>query len=161
MKRWASLVWVGATVTVAVVTYSMKDSAGRAADHVMQLRADIAREKEQLTVLRAEWGVLDQPARLQTLVERYSTYLDLKPLDVRQLASIDDVPDKLPTPPQASLDGMRTGAITPVVKVPAAPKAPAVHKKPVPARSPVSAPAPVRTPPPASPPPIPKTGELE
>jgi hypothetical protein len=112
MLRSLNVIWIGLMVTGAVFTYVMKDGSGRAADHVMQLRADIAREKEQLTVLRAEWSVLDQPARLQALVARYATYLHLQPLDVRQLASIDDVPEKPVDPPEAAgIDNIRTATI--------------------------------------------------
>ncbi|SHF22011.1 hypothetical protein SAMN02745157_1936 [Kaistia soli DSM 19436] len=103
MKRGWSFFWVGLMIAVAVITYAMKDSAGRAADHVMDLRAGIAREKQQLNLLRAEWGVLDQPSRLQSLVERYNSYLELKSLDVRQLATIADVPAR-------PADAMETGA---------------------------------------------------
>ncbi|MCX5497148.1 hypothetical protein OSH11_20760 [Kaistia dalseonensis] len=110
MSKTVNVVWVALMVTGAVFTYAMKDGAGRAADRVMALRADIAREKEQLTVLKAEWSVLDQPARLQSLVARYGSYLNLQPLDVRQLASIADVPAKPPTP-DAGLDTMRTATI--------------------------------------------------
>ena len=103
MKRGWNVFWVALMIAVAVITYAMKDSAGRAADHVAELRTGIAREKQKLTVLRAEWGVLDQPSRLQSLVERYNSYLELKPLDVRQLATIADVPARLP-------GAMETGA---------------------------------------------------
>jgi hypothetical protein len=111
MKRWVSVVWVALMVLGAVVTYAMKDSAGRAADHVHQLRADIAGEKEAINLLRAEWSVLDQPARLQSLIERYQEYLHLQPLDVRQLATLDDVPPKQAAPPLSAADAMQTGGI--------------------------------------------------
>ena len=110
MKRWVSVVWVALMVLGAVVTYAMKGSAGRAADHVHQLRADIASEKEAINLLRAEWSVLDQPARLQSLIGRYQEYLHLQPLDVRQLATVADVPEKL-APPLPAADAMQTGGI--------------------------------------------------
>ncbi len=106
MKRGWSVFWVALMIAVAVITYAMKDSAGRAADHVAELRSSIAREKQQLNVLRAEWGVLDQPSRLQSLVARYNSYLELKPLDVHQLASIADVPGRLPGAIDAGADAV-------------------------------------------------------
>ncbi|BCP54438.1 hypothetical protein K32_30550 [Kaistia sp. 32K] len=112
MLRALNVIWVALMVAGAVLTYAMKDRAGRAADHVMELRRDIAREKEAMTVLRAEWSVLDQPARLQGLVERYGDYLHLKALDVRQLASLDEVPDKPIQVPSASIDGIITSGVT-------------------------------------------------
>ncbi|MDJ0931145.1 MAG: hypothetical protein QNJ43_10235 [Breoghania sp.] len=38
--------------------------------------------------------MLNQPARLQRLAERYHFYLHLEPLKVEQIASIDDLPTK-------------------------------------------------------------------
>lgn len=111
MLRGLNVIWVALMIAGAVVTYAMKDRAGRAADHVMNLRREIAHEKELLNVLQAEWSVLDQPSRLQELVGRYGSYLHLAPLDVRQLASIEDVPDRPIEVPGASLDGMITSGV--------------------------------------------------
>ncbi|WEK49856.1 MAG: hypothetical protein P0Y66_19530 [Candidatus Kaistia colombiensis] len=124
MLRALNVIWVAFMVAGAVFTYALKDRAGRAADHVMELRRDIAREKDLMNILQAEWSVLDQPSRLQDLVQRYGSYLHLAPLDVRQLASIADVPDKPIEVPGASLDRMITsgvgkaGAAKPIVAKP-------------------------------------------
>jgi len=132
MNRGVGVMWVGLMVMGAVVTYAMKDSAGRAADRVHKLRAEIATEKEALNLLKAEWGVLDQPARLQELVARYGDYLKLQPIDVRQIATIDQVPEKPPVDASA-VDGMRTSSIAPAASsAPAAvpPAAPAATAAP-------------------------------
>ncbi|MBB3932924.1 hypothetical protein GGR25_003988 [Kaistia hirudinis] len=113
MKRGVGIMWVGLMVAGAVVTYAMKDSAGRAADRVHKLRAEIAAEKEAITLLKAEWSVFDQPARLQELVARYGAVLKLQPIDVRQLGTIDDVPEKPPVPAASELDELRTSSIRP------------------------------------------------
>lgn len=124
MLRALNVIWVALMVAGAVVTYAMKDRAGRAADHVMELRREIVREKDMMNILQAEWSVLDQPSRLQDLVQRYGSYLHLAPLDVRQLASIADVPDKPIEVPGASLDRMitsgvaKSGAAKPIVAKP-------------------------------------------
>jgi hypothetical protein len=127
MLRALNVIWVALMVAGAVLTYAMKDRAGRAADHVMQLRSDIAREKEALTVLRAEWSVLDQPARLQGLVERYGTYLHLVSLDVRQLATVEEVPEKPVESPSAGIDGVITSGVA-KPHAPAKPRTPATRQ---------------------------------
>jgi hypothetical protein len=108
MQRIFNVIWVALMLTGAVVTYVMKDRAGRAADHVAQLRTDITREKDAMTVLKAEWSVLDQPSRLQALVGRYNNYLGLEPIDVRQFVTAADIPVKPPLP----IDGVLTGSVT-------------------------------------------------
>jgi len=109
MGRYFNLVLLIVTIAGAMVTYAMKHRAELAADHVASLRAEIAREKEALTMLRAEWSVLDQPARLQNLVARYADFLKLAPLDVRQIATLSDVPLKPIQMPE--IDGITTGSV--------------------------------------------------
>jgi hypothetical protein len=123
MLRALNVIWVALMVVGAVLTYVMKDRAGRAADHVMQLRTDIAHEKETLTVLQAEWSVLDQPARLQGLVERYGNYLHLQPLAVNQIASVTDIPEKPIVSPAAGIDDVITSGVS-KPKTPAKPLPP-------------------------------------
>ena len=51
-------------------------------------------QNEQLKLLRAEWSLLNDPGRLQRLVERYNDHLNLQPLEVEQITRIEDVPIK-------------------------------------------------------------------
>lgn len=171
MKRGWNIFWVSLMIAVAVATYAMKDSAGRSADRVAALKASIADEKQQLAMLRAEWGVLDQPSRLQALVERYNSYLQLQPLDVRQLASVTDLPARAPgagpvanpvEPLTASaaprFDPVRTGSIdTAAADIPTKPK---IVKPPTAHRPVSSAPAAAKSGPLASPAEL-QTGYLE
>lgn len=152
MKRGWNIFWISLMIAVAVATYAMKDSAGRSADRVAALKASIAEEKQQLIMLRAEWGVLDQPSRLQSLVARYNSYLQLQPIDVRQLATLNDLPARAPLgsasePLNASaaphVDPLSTGAIDKVAAAPELSQKPRIAKPPV-VHRPVS-PAPVKT----------------
>lgn len=92
MGRWVNLVLVAAMIVGAVLTYDAKHDAEQAAERVQALRAQIQKEKEMIDLLRAEWSVLTQPARLQGLVERYQQELGLRAFDVRQIATIDEIP---------------------------------------------------------------------
>ncbi|MBL6431208.1 MAG: hypothetical protein HPM95_08505 [Alphaproteobacteria bacterium] len=56
--------------------------------------SSIDEEREQLKLLRAEWSLLNDPGRLQRLVERYNDHLNLQPLEVEQITRIEDVPIK-------------------------------------------------------------------
>jgi len=48
----------------AGVTYDMKHKAEIAADRNARLEAEIARDKDAVQLLRAEWSLLTQPSRL-------------------------------------------------------------------------------------------------
>jgi len=76
----------------AMVTYDMKHKAEVAADTVARLQVDIAKEKDRLAILRAEWSVLTQPSRLQSVVEKYADHFKLAPFSPDQIATIAEIP---------------------------------------------------------------------
>jgi hypothetical protein len=92
MGRVFNLVLLAAMIVAAAVTYDMKHKAEQAASEVAALQSDVAREKERITLLKAEWSMLTQPARLQATVERYADHFQLQPFSPEQIASIDEIP---------------------------------------------------------------------
>lgn len=62
------------------VNYATQEAQAR----VASLRAQIAREREALGVLRAEWAYLNRPDRLERLVAAYAGDLALVPLAPEQ-----------------------------------------------------------------------------
>lgn len=62
------------------VNYETQEALGR----VEALRAEIAREREALAVLNAEWAYLNRPERLRALVAAHSETLKLVPLQPEQ-----------------------------------------------------------------------------
>jgi hypothetical protein len=92
--RYLNLLLVGAMIAGAVVTYVFKYRAENAAAHIAGLHEQIERERQTLSVLKAEWSLLDQPGRIQTLVERYHDYLELEPFSLDQVATLDEIPER-------------------------------------------------------------------
>ena len=76
----------------AVVTYDMKHKAEVAAAEVARLQAEIAKEKDALALLKAEWSLLTQPGRLQSVVAKYADHFRLEPFSPKQIATIDEIP---------------------------------------------------------------------
>ena len=96
-----AILYLSATVLVVLcavwayrVNYTTQDAQNRVAD----LRAAIARERESLAVLRAEWAYLNRPDRLAVLVERNAEALGLAPLTPEQFA--DPAMIAFPQPPE-------------------------------------------------------------
>ncbi len=92
MLRLLNLFAVVALVVAAAVVYKIKYESTLAASQVSKMRTDIARERDAIAALRAEWSRLDNPERIQDLAKRHLT---LKPLDITQY----DTPDRLPERP--------------------------------------------------------------
>jgi hypothetical protein len=90
--RLFNLFVVLAMIAAAVVTYNLKHEAESAANRVARLHAAIAKEREAIALLKAEWSVLSQPGRLQQLVERYEQHFQLEPFAAAQVATLDEIP---------------------------------------------------------------------
>lgn len=80
----------------AAVTYQIKYQAELSSSDANRLAGEIDGLEEDLSRLKAQWSLLNQPSRLQALVESNSDVLPLSPLSPYQVALISDVPAKSP-----------------------------------------------------------------
>lgn len=94
MTRYLNAIFVLVVLIAAATVYDMKHAAEMSAEEVADLQRQIAEEREQIQLLKAEWSVLNRPDRLQGLVERYNAYLELQPLSVEQITLLDELPLK-------------------------------------------------------------------
>ncbi len=94
MERIFNAVLLAIMVGAAAVTYTIKQNAEAMANHVAQLAASIAKEREAIATLRAEWSMLVQPGRLQNLISHYADHFELQPFSADQVVSLADIPEK-------------------------------------------------------------------
>jgi hypothetical protein len=73
------------------------------AERVAKLRTEIRRERDAIAALRAEWALLDNPARIQALAQRH---LALKQIDPTQIDSFDHLPMRPATAEPPSTDAI-------------------------------------------------------
>jgi hypothetical protein len=92
MIRWVQLLSVIAAVGTAIFVFQVKYRAEAIAEHAQQLQRDLDQENETLSLLSAEWSLLNQPSRVQALVARHNDVLKLQPLDPKQIARVEDLP---------------------------------------------------------------------
>jgi hypothetical protein len=79
-------------VSAAAMTYKTKQEAEEQLSAVHRLQAQIHTEEDTIDLLKADWSLLTQPARLQRLTEIYQSQLDLQPVDAHQIVGIDELP---------------------------------------------------------------------
>jgi cell division protein FtsL len=101
MFRIVNAVLLAVMIVAAGITYVMKHQAEEAATTVTKLQRKIAKEKEAVGVLKAEWSFLTQPGRLQALAAKHGDYFKLEPFSAAQLASLDELPIKPVVEPEA------------------------------------------------------------
>lgn len=88
MIRLLNSVAIISLLISAGFAYSVKYEALADHEEVLRLQSAIKKQREQNNVLKAEWALLNRPQRLQMMAEKY---LDLRQLDVRQLARFSDL----------------------------------------------------------------------
>lgn len=96
MMRWLQLASALAVIAAAVAVFQVKYRADAAAARVAELQRQVDEEKERLSLLKAEWSFLIQPARVQELVERHNEALRLEPLEPEQIGRLRDLRDLPP-----------------------------------------------------------------
>ena len=92
MFRTSDTVLIAVMVAAAAFTYKTKHDAEDKYSEVRKLEAAIRYQEDSIDVLKADWSLLTQPARLQKLSEIYQAELNLQPTSARQIIGIDDVP---------------------------------------------------------------------
>ncbi len=84
---------IGALILAAAYVYRIKFDATVQAERLAKLRGEVRHERDTIAALRAEWGELDRPERIEALARRY---LHLKPIAPTQFDSLDRLPERPP-----------------------------------------------------------------
>lgn len=93
MMRILNVLVIAALVAAAGYVYRIKFEATQQAEHAAKLRREIARERDSIATLRAEWTKLDNPERIQGLAQRHLT---LKPVESIQYVDFAKLPEMRP-----------------------------------------------------------------
>lgn len=83
-------------VAGAAVTYQIKYRAELATEEATDMVSEINGLEEDISRLKAQWSLLNQPSRLQALVENNAEVLPLTPLAPHQIALLDNIPERSP-----------------------------------------------------------------
>lgn len=94
MFRTSDIVLIAVMVSAAALTYKIKQEAEEQQSAVHKLEAQIRTEEDTIELLKADWSLLTQPARLEKLANLYQSQLNLQPVDARQIVGLDDLPAK-------------------------------------------------------------------
>lgn len=92
MFRTSDIVLIAVMVSAAAFTYKTKHDAESQLDAARKIEQQIRFEEDSIDLLKADWSLLTQPARLQKLSELYESQLQLQPVEARQVVSLDDLP---------------------------------------------------------------------
>ena len=91
--RILNLIVVGVLILAAAYVYRIKFDSTVQAERLAKIRSEVRRERDAIAGLRAKWGELDNPARIEALAKRF---LPLKPIESTQFNSLDQLPERPP-----------------------------------------------------------------
>lgn len=103
MLRTVDFVIIGFMAAAAVLTFQIKSQAEKQLSQIKRLEAEIRLEEDTIDLLKADWSLLVQPARLQKLVAIHNEELGLEITEAHQIvrpeelpARIVDLPERIP-----------------------------------------------------------------
>jgi hypothetical protein len=91
--RILNLIVVGVLILAAAYVYRIKFDSTVQAERLARIRSEVRRERDAIAGLRAKWGELDNPARIEALAKHF---LPLKPIESTQYSSLDQLPERPP-----------------------------------------------------------------
>ncbi|MBN9413360.1 MAG: hypothetical protein J0H12_05510 [Candidatus Paracaedimonas acanthamoebae] len=89
--RRSTLIFALIALILGIVNYTVKQRVISIEQSLILAQGDIRRTEESLQLLGAEWSYLNEPSRLQMLVE---THLGSMPLKGTQLVSYEQLPSR-------------------------------------------------------------------
>lgn len=110
MLRPLDIILILVMVATATVTYTIKYSVEATLDEVRALDDQIALEKNNIDLLRADEALLTQPARMARLAEFFAAELDLHLANPEQIATLDQLPPIAPAPAEEDLPPLMAGS---------------------------------------------------
>lgn len=106
MMRTFNILAIATLIGSATAAYSVKYETILVAEKLKKREGELQREKDAIAVLKAEWEMLNRPARLQALAPLEA---GMQMLSVRQIVRASDIPARAAE--KDPLDSMLTGAI--------------------------------------------------
>ena len=89
--RLLNILVICALILAASFVYKIKFDSTLQAERVAKLRGELRRERNEIAILRAEWGKLDAPGRIKGLAERH---LALQPIEPTQFDALNNLPER-------------------------------------------------------------------
>lgn len=112
MFRTTDIALIAVMIAAAGATYQVKRDADHTLDDIHRLHTQIRLEQDTINLLKADWSLLTQPRRLQTLVDAYQKSLDLETIQANQIVTVKDIPMRPPVdgaPGQATVAMAKNG----------------------------------------------------
>jgi hypothetical protein len=106
MIRTLNILLVCTSIVALVAVYALKYSVEDTASEKTALQRTIDRQQADLSLLKADWAFLNQPANVAPIVARHVAALNLQTLSQDQFGNFSILPMRLKAPDANALDAL-------------------------------------------------------
>ena len=106
MIRTLNILFVITSIGMLIAVYALKYSVEDVAAEKSGLQRSIERQQADLSLLKADWAFLNQPANIAPIVPRHTAELNLQTLAQNQFGTFTNLPMRLKAPDTNALDGL-------------------------------------------------------
>ncbi len=92
MIRTLNVILVCTSIAGLVGVYALKYTVEETAAEKGALVRQIERQEGELSLVKADWAYLNQPAHISPIIARHAEALGLQPTRPEQFGSLDDLP---------------------------------------------------------------------
>ena len=114
MFRAFEVLLIVAVLAATAYTFQIKHESEERLAEIRKLEAEIKTYKDTIDLLEADWSLLNQPSRVQKLIEAFQDQLQLTTTEADQIVRHDELPRIKPDPEvetDAIADQILTGAL--------------------------------------------------
>jgi hypothetical protein len=106
MIRTLNIILVITSICALVGVYALKYSVEETSTEKTAIQRHIERQQADLSLLKADWAFLNQPANVAPIVTRHVAELNLQPLAQEQFGRFDTLPMRMKAPDSGALDSL-------------------------------------------------------
>jgi len=106
MIRTLNIILVMTSIVALVGVYALKYSVEETATEKTAIQRQIERQQADLSLLKADWAFLNQPANVAPIVTRHIAELNLQTLAQEQFGRFDTLPMRMKAPDTNALDSL-------------------------------------------------------
>ncbi|HWA19091.1 MAG TPA: hypothetical protein VG757_08840 [Devosia sp.] len=106
MIRTLNVILFVTSLFALTAVYGLKYAVGETAQDKAALQRQIDKQEADLSLLKADWAYLNQPAHVGPIVARHEAELNLQVLQQDQFGRFDTLPMRLKAPDTSALDSL-------------------------------------------------------
>jgi hypothetical protein len=106
MMRNLNIFLIFMSVVMLAGVYALKFSIEGTAAERTALVAKIAEQEGELSLLKADWAVLNQPGHIDPIVRRHQAELAVEPVKQEQFGSFESLPMRPAKPDRQAMDAL-------------------------------------------------------